>query len=281
MLSRDHSLEGNVHASTLGEITQRQPKMWATGDFHRIGVAQVVVGELLVRSLHVHAGERMLDVAGGSGNTALAAARRGADVTCSDYVPELLHIAQRRAEVEGLPMRTEVADAQQLPFADGSFDVVTSTFGAMFAPDQPRTAAELLRVLRDGGRLGMANWTPHSWAGTQFGLMARFVPPPPGLLPPTVWGTEERLRELFGDRISALETQRQHAEICYSSTAALFDLFCQWFGPISTAWQALDGSQREQFRDSWIALAEQFNTAQDGTCEIHSEYLEVVAIKAG
>lgn len=270
-----------MDTSTLGEITQRQQKMWATGDFHRIGVTQVIVGELLVRALHVHAGERVLDVAGGSGNTALAAARRGADVTCSDYVPELLNIAQRRAEVEGLPLHTEVADAQQLPFPDGTFDVVTSTFGAMFAPDQPGTAAELLRVLRAGGRLGMANWTPQSWAGAQFGLMARFMPAPPGLLPPSLWGTEERLRELFGDRISALDTKRQHAEICYSDSAALFDLFRQWFGPISTAWRALDASQREQFRDSWIAQCEQFNIAQDGTCEIHSEYLEVVAIKVG
>jgi ubiquinone/menaquinone biosynthesis C-methylase UbiE len=147
------------------KITEHQQKMWATGDFHRFGVGMVVVGEMLVRSLRVHAGERVLDVAGGAGNTALAAARRWADVICTDYVPELLERAKRRAEAEGLPLRAQIADAQQLPFDDATFDVVTSTFGAMFAPDHVRTASELLRVLRGGGRLGMANWTPRSWMG--------------------------------------------------------------------------------------------------------------------
>jgi SAM-dependent methyltransferase len=267
-------------SADLSKITVRQQKMWSTGDFHRVGVAQVLVGEMLVRSLHVHAGERVLDVAGGAGNTALAAARRGADVVCSDYVPELLKRAQQRAEAEGLPLRTQVADAQQLPFEDGTFDVVTSTFGAMFAPDQPRTASELLRVLRGGGRLGMANWTSRGWAGAQFGLVAQFLPPPPGLVPPSAWGTDERLRELFGDRISALETRLEHAEMCYHDTPGMFELFRDWFGPVSTAWQALDKPQQQKFRDAWIALSEKFNAAHDGTCEIRSEYLEVVAVKA-
>ena len=264
----------------LEEITARQQQVWATGDFHRIGVAMLVAGEMLVRSLHVHAGERVLDVAGGAGNTALAAARRWADVVCSDYVPELLQRAERRAEAEGLPLRTQVADAQQLPFADGTFDVVTSTFGAMFAPDQPRTASELLRVLRQGGRLGMANWTPQSWIGSQFSLLAQFLTPPPGLVSPGAWGTEKRLRELFGDRISSLETRPQQLEICYHDTAGLLELFRDWFGPVSTTWHTLDTPQRKKFRDSWIALADKFNVARYGTCEIPFEYLEVVAVKA-
>src|SRR5215470_4001781 len=184
----------------LSALTERQQRMWAAGDFHRIGVATVIVGESLVRALHVHAGERVLDVAGGAGNTALAAARRWADVTCTDYVPALLDHAAARAATEGLPLTTRPADAQQLPFPDGSFDVVTSTFGAMFAPDQHRTAAELIRVLRPGGRLGMANWTPHGWVGSNFALQSRFAPPPPGVLPPSSWGTSERLAELFGAR---------------------------------------------------------------------------------
>lgn len=264
----------------LSKITERQQKMWSTGNFHRIGVAQVIVGEMLVRSLHVHAGERVLDVAGGAGNTALAAARRGAAAVCSDYVPDLLHRAQQRAEAEGLPLRTQVADAQQLPFEDGTFDVVTSTFGAMFAPDQARTASELLRVLCRGGRLGMANWTPQGWGGAQFSLIAQFLPPPPGLVPPSAWGTEERLRELLGDRLSALHTRLEHAEMCHYDVPGMFELFREWFGPVSTVWQALDKPQQDKFRDAWIANAEKFNAAQDGTCEIHSEYLEVVAIKA-
>lgn len=264
----------------FGKITEQQQRMWSIGDFHRIGVSQVVVGEMLVRSLHVHAGEKVLDVAGGAGNAALAAARRWAEVLCTDYVPDLLESAQRRAAAEGLPLRTQVADAQQLPFDDGTFDVVTSTFGAMFAPDQERTAAELLRVLRKGGRLGMANWTPQSWVGALFALRAQFLPLPPGVLPPSAWGTEERLRELFGDRVSALEIGRKHADFCYHDTTALFELYRQWFGPTAAAWRTLEEPHRSRFRDDWIALAEKFNVAQDGTCEIPADYLEVVAVTA-
>jgi SAM-dependent methyltransferase len=269
-----------VASVDLSKITERQQKMWSTGDFHRIGVSLLVVGEMLVRALHVHAGEKVLDVAGGAGNTALAAARRWAEVVCTDYVPELLRHAQRRAGAEGLSLRTQLADAQQLPFGDGAFDVVTSTLGAMFAPDQSRTASELLRVLREGGRLGMANWTPQSWIGSQFALLAQFVPPLPGLVSPGMWGTEEWLRELFGDRVSSLVARRQQVEICYYDTTGLFELFCEWFGPVSTVWRTLAGPQRERFRDSWIALADKFNIARDGTCEIPFEYLEVVAVKA-
>jgi ubiquinone/menaquinone biosynthesis C-methylase UbiE len=254
--------------------------MWSTGDFHRIGVSHLIVGELLVRSLHVHAGEKVLDVAGGAGNTALAAARRWADVVCTDYVPELLEHARRRAEAEGLPLRIQVADAQQLPFDDGTFDVVTSTFGAMFAPDQSRTASELLRVLRSGGRLGMANWTPQGWAGAQFVLAAQFLPPPPGLMPPSAWGTEERLRELLGDRISSLKTRRQYTDMCYHDPTAYFELYREWFGPVSTIWHTLEEPHRKRFRDGWISIAEKFNVARDGTCEIPADYLEVVAVKA-
>jgi SAM-dependent methyltransferase len=272
--------EGGVVVVDLGKITERQQKMWSTGDFHRIGVGLLVVGEMLVRSLHVHAGEKVLDVAGGAGNTALAAARRWAEVVCTDYVPELLRHAERRAEAEGLSLRTRVADAQQLPFEDGSFDVVTSTLGAMFALDQLRTASELLRVLRGGGRLGMANWTPQSWIGSQFALLTQFVPSPSGLVSPGVWGTEERVRELFGDRVLSLETRRRQVEICYHDTTGLFDLFREWFGPVATVWHTLAEPQREKFRDSWITLADEFNVARDGTCEMPFEYLEVVAVKA-
>jgi ubiquinone/menaquinone biosynthesis C-methylase UbiE len=170
----------------LGKIAARHQRMWSGGDFHRSSVSLLVMGEMLVRSLHVHTGEKVLDVAGGAGDTALAAAHRWAEVVCTDYVPELLRHAERRAEAEGLPLRTQVADAQRLPFGDGAFDVVTSTLGAMFAPDQSGTASELLRVLRARGRLSMANWTPQSWMCLQFALLAQFVPPPPGLVPPGV-----------------------------------------------------------------------------------------------
>ena len=262
----------------LQAVTARQQGMWATGDFHRIGVSQVVVGERLVISLDVHAGETVLDVAGGAGNTALAAARRLADVTCSDYVPALLDRAAERARAEGLALRTATADAQDLPYPNASFDVVTSTFGAMFAPDQQKTADELLRVLKPGGRLGMANWTPTGWVGRQFALAARFAPPPAGVRPPSEWGTTKRLAELFGDRVGILSSQQQRTFFVHHDVRSRFDLFREWFGPVSTLWATLDGSQRQAFADEWIALAEEFNTATDGTCAMAGDYLEVVAV---
>jgi ubiquinone/menaquinone biosynthesis C-methylase UbiE len=266
-------------AAGFEEVTRTQQVIWSKGDFHRIGVSQVVVGELLVRALHVHAGERVLDVAGGAGNTALAAARRRAQVTCTDYAPELLERAEERAQAEGLPMKIEAADAQALPYPDGSFDVVTSTFGAMFAPDQQATAAELMRVLRAGGRLGMANWTPESWVGAQFALQSRYIPPPPGVLPPAVWGTMDRLQELFASQVESLQTTGQTADFVHHSTTDLFELFKDWFGPVATVLARLDPKEGPAFARDWIALADKHNTATDGTCEIPSPYLQVVAIK--
>jgi SAM-dependent methyltransferase len=264
----------------LQAVTARQQGSWATGDFHRIGVAQIVVGERLVISLGVHAGERVLDVAGGAGNTALAAARRLADVTCTDYVPALLDRAAERARAEGLALRVEPADAQALPYPDGTFDVVTSTFGAMFAPDQQTTADELLRVLRPGGRLGMANWTPTGWVGRQFALTAGFAPPPAGVRPPSDWGTTDRLAELFGGGVTDISTQLQQSHFVHHDVRSLFALFREWFGPVATLWAALDAPQRQAFADAWTALAEEFNSATDGTCAITGDYLEVVARRA-
>lgn len=261
------------------EVTARQQAAWSRGDFHRIGVSQVLVGELLVRDLHVHAGERVLDVAAGSGNTALAAARRSADVTCTDYVPGLLDHARARAEAEGLPMRVEVADAQRLPYADGSFDVVVSTFGAMFAPDQESTAAELVRVLRPGGRLGLASWTPASWVGEQFALQSRYRPPATGLRPPTRWGTPNGLRELFGETVSDVSLTTLDFEFVHASGTALFELFRDWFGPVASVLDAADEDQRAAFTREWLELSERHNLATDGTCLIPSPYLQVVAVK--
>jgi SAM-dependent methyltransferase len=260
-------------------LTARQQAAWSAGDFHRIGVSQVIVGELLVRDLQVHAGERVLDVAAGSGNTALAAARRYADVTCTDYVPALLDRARERAAVEGLAMRFEVADAQQLPYGDASFDVVTSTFGAMFAPDQERTARELLRVLRPGGRLGLASWTPSSWVGSQFALQARYLPPPPGLSPPARWGTPDGLAELLGPQLSEERLTTETFEFVLADTRALFDLFRVWFGPVATVLGTVDEERAVAFEREWLALSEEHNVATDGTCVVPSPYLQLVAVK--
>ncbi|MDP9183017.1 MAG: methyltransferase domain-containing protein [Actinomycetota bacterium] len=260
-------------------VTALQQKMWATGDFHRIGAGQIIVGERLVRALKVHSGERVLDVAGGAGNTALAAARRFADVTCTDYVPELLVHATARAEAEHVPLRTEVADAQDLPYPDGFFDVVTSTFGVMFAPDQTRTASELLRVLRPGGRVGLANWTPQGWIGSTFRLAAEFRPLPAGVAPPISWGTRERIEELLGAATESLDVRERWHDFVFHSATALFDLFLEYFGPTATLWPLLDHDQRESFRSKWITLAEELNTATDGTLCVPSSYLQVVAVK--
>lgn len=262
-------------------MTRAQRALWARGDFHRIGVSQVSVGEMLVRALHVHAGERVLDVAGGAGNTALAAARRCAEVTCTDIVPALLLRARDRAAAEGLPLSTGLADAQALPFPDGSFDVVTSTFGAMFAPDQDKAAAELLRVLRPGGRLGMANWTPDGWVGAQLDVPAHHLPAlRPGTAPPVAWGTRERLDDLLGGHVSDLEISLQYADFVHHSTRGLFELFTHWFGPVATAWSRMTPDQAAACAVEWVDVADRYNIATDGTCEIPAAYLQVVAVKA-
>jgi SAM-dependent methyltransferase len=264
----------------FGAVTARQQQMWATGDFHRIGVSQVVVGERLVRAVAVRAGQHVLDVAAGAGNTALAAARRFGDVTASDYVPDLLSTAARRAEAEGLPMKTEVADAQNLPYADSSFDVVLSTFGAMFAPDQDKTASELLRVLKPGGKLGMANWTPTGFIGRLFALASKHVPPPSGLNPPSRWGTGEGLHELLGARGASVEIKERETDFVYPSASYMLELYRTWFGPTATQFASLDAAGQEAMAADLMALYADWNRSPDDTVLIPATYLEVVATKS-
>jgi SAM-dependent methyltransferase len=269
-------------ADLLAQMTERTRTVWASGNFARIGARVVVVGELLCQSLDVHPDERVLDVAAGSGNAALSAARRGARVTASDFVDALLEVAQTRAEIEGLALATAVADAQQLPFETEAFDVVLSTFGAMFAPSQERTADELLRVCRPGGRIGMANWVPG-------GLMARMqrvtqdhVPPPPaaaGLRSPIEWGSEARLRELFGERIGELRVQRRSVDVCASSAAEYVQFNRVWLGPTRAAFAQLDAEGQARLAADLAAELERVNRATDGTLVATAEYLEVVAVK--
>ncbi|HWL67897.1 MAG TPA: class I SAM-dependent methyltransferase, partial [Geminicoccus sp.] len=189
----------------LAAIKTRQQTAWASGDYAVIGVTLQIVGEELCEAMDLRAGTRVLDVAAGNGNATLAAARRWCEVTSTDYVPALLDRAAERAEAERLPVTFKAADAEDLPFADGSFDAVLSTFGVMFTPDHARAAAELARVCRPGGRIGLANWTPDGFIGQLFKLIGRHVAPPPGLRPPSLWGTRTHLAELFGDRASAID----------------------------------------------------------------------------
>lgn len=263
----------------VAAVTARQQAMWATGDFHRIGVGQVGVGERLVRSLAVRAGELVLDVAAGAGNTALAAARRWATVTATDYVPDLLARAVSRAEAEGLELATEVADAQALPYVDDSFDVVTSTFGAMFAPDQQATARELARVVRRGtGRLGLASWTPDSLVGEMFAVGGRHVPPPPGVLPPSRWGTEQGLLELFGDSLS-LSIRVRSTDFVYPSLDFMLEYYRTWFGPTATQFAMLDEAGQAALAADLLELYGKHNRATDGTVLAAVPYLEVVGTK--
>jgi SAM-dependent methyltransferase len=260
----------------LGVIKTRQQATWASGDFGRIGVRLQMVGESLCEAADVKAGERVLDVAAGNGNASLAAARRFAEVTSTDYVPELLEQGKRRAEADQLPITFQVADAEKLPFEDGSFDVALSTFGVMFAPDQERTASELLRVVRPGGRIGLANWTPEGFVGRLFKVVGSFVPPPAGLRPPSAWGSEPRLVELFGPAARNIRTERKICAFRYASAEHWVDFFRAYYGPTHKAFAALDEAGQTALRQALTALAGEWNRAGAGSLVVPAEYLEVV-----
>ena len=261
-------------------ITDRQQNIWGSGDFNRIAVTSLIVGERLCETVDVRPGERVLDVAAGSGNTALAAARRWCDVVATDFVAELLETAERRAECEGLALTTRVADCQNLPFDDDSFDVVLSSFGAMFAADQERTAAELVRVCRSGGRIAMANWTPSSLVGDIFRTTAGHVPPPPGLRPAVEWGDEGHARGLFGERITALQVVARQFIFRYLSAEHFVDYFRRWYGPTKTAFAALDEASREALSRDLLRVLEKHNRSGEGTFIAPGDYVELIAIKA-
>jgi SAM-dependent methyltransferase len=269
--------------SAEARLRNRAHLIWSSGDFARVGARTVLVGELLCRSVEIHAGEHVLDVAAGSGNAAISAARRGASVTASDFVEELLDAAQARAQVEGLQLATAVADAQELPFDDGSFDVVLSTFGVMFAPDQQRAANELLRVCRPGGRIGLANWVPDGLMARNNAVVQQHVPPPPGapmMRRPVEWGEETRVRELLGAQVRELRCARRTIEMCARSAMAMVEFNRTWFGPVRAAFGALDEAGQERLAHDMAASLERFNRATDGTLMAEAEYLEVVAVKA-
>ena len=263
-------------------MTQQARAMWALGDFARAGAEQVVVAELLCRAVDVHPGERVLDVAAGSGNAALAAARRGAAVIATDFVPQLLQAAARRAQAEGLPLQTQQADAQRLPFADGAFDVVLSTFGVMFAPDQTRAAAELLRVCRPGGRIGLATWTPGSVMAAMQAAAARFAPSPPrpGARSPLEWGTEARVRELLGPGITGMSVQVLTTDLCGTSPASRIEFNRTYVGPTKAIFDRLDPAAQQTLAGELAGCLRQFNRATDGTLVASAEYLEVTATRA-
>ena len=257
-------------------IKQRQQATWASGDFAVVGTTLQIVGEMLAEAVDVRADERVLDVAAGNGNATLAAARRFADVTSIDYVPALLDKGHRRAEAEGLNVRFEVADAEALPFDAASFDVVLSTFGVMFAPDQARAARELLRVVRPGGRIGMANWTPDGMIGRLFKIVGAHVPPPAGLRSPALWGTEPHLVALFGPRARELSVERKLFPFRYRSAAHFVQVFRDFYGPTHKAFAALDAGGQAQLERDITALLNEFDIGGGRGLVVPSEYAEVV-----
>lgn len=266
-------------ALNLSAIKDRQQKTWTSGDYARIGNTLVVMGELLCEAVDLHAGDKVLDVATGSGNTAISAARRFCDVTGIDYVPELIEHARRRAEVEGMEITFEVGDAEDLPYPDASFDVVLSTLGVMFAPDQEKVAEELLRICRPGGKIGLANWTPDGFIGNMFRTLGKYVPPPPGIKPPPLWGTEERLRELLGEGVASLALIQRSYAFRYPSAEHFVEYFRSYYGPTLKAFDSLDPDGQEALAEDLEGLLERWNTSGDATIIVPSDYLEVVAVR--
>jgi SAM-dependent methyltransferase len=260
-------------------IKTRQQGAWSSGDYAVVGTTLQIVGESLCEALDLRAGQKVLDVAAGNGNVSLAAARRFCDVMSTDYVPALLARGRERAAAEGLKINFREADAEQLPFADASFDVVTSTFGVMFTPDQEQAAAEMLRVCRPGGKIALANWTPEGFIGQLFKTIGKHVPPPAGVRSPALWGTPARLAELFGAQAASIRVEPRHFVFRYRSPVHWLEIFRTYYGPTLKAYAALDLTGQAALTADLMALINRFNKASDGYMAAPSEYLEVVITK--
>jgi ubiquinone/menaquinone biosynthesis C-methylase UbiE len=264
----------------LDGLKAKQQKTWASGDYGAVAAIIHVTAEDLVQAADLSAGSRVLDVAAGTGNAAIAAARCLCDVTGVDYVPELLDRGRARAEAEHLPVTFVEGDAEALPCADGEYDAVLSVFGVMFAPDQEKCAAELTRVVRAGGTIALANWTPDGFIGQLFKTIGRHVPPPPGVRPPPLWGTEERVRELFGDRVTDLRVTPREFTFRFATPDGWVDYFREHYGPTLKAFEALDTEGGTRLYEDLVELGDRHNIAADGTVKIPSKYVEVLAYKA-
>jgi SAM-dependent methyltransferase len=263
----------------LAAIKQRQQATWASGDFAIIGTTLQIVGETLCEAADLRSGAKVLDVAAGNGNCSLAAARRWCEVTSTDYVPSLLEDGRRRAAAERLPITFREADVEALPFDDGSFDAVLSSFGVMFAPNHQRSASEMLRVVRSGGVIALANWTPAGFIGRLFGVIGRHVPPPAGLTPPARWGTPEHLEALFGAGAAQIRSTPRDFMFRYRSAAHWIDVFRTWYGPVHKAFAALPADGQARLDADLHELIAEFNEGGDGTMVAPGEYLEIVVTK--
>lgn len=266
----------NLVGVDLAAVKARQQAMWASGDFAVIGNTLQIVGESLCEAADLDAGTRVLDVACGNGNAALAAAHRFCQVVGLDYVPALLERAEERARGERLPIQFVLGDAEQLPFPAESFDAAVSSFGVMFAPDQERAARELTRVVKAGGTIALANWTPEGFIGRMLVSVGKYVPPPAGVASPIYWGNEERLRQLFPD-VKRLRAERRHFMFRYESFEHFIDVFRSYYGPTHKAFLALDAAQQGNLLADLRELCERFRRrTSTRSLVVPGEYLEVV-----
>lgn len=265
----------------LGAVRQAQQRTWSEGDFAMVAGLVGMVAEGLVEAMDIVPDERVLDVACGSGNGALAAARRAWGNTVGvDFVPALLERGRERAAAERLDVEFVEGDAADLPFGEGEFDVTISIFGAMFAPEHEKTAAELLRVTKPGGRIGMANWVPDGGVGKMFQTIAKHAPPPPGVVPPALWGTEDHLREVFGDGISDLRAERRKSRQAFRSADHFLEFFRTYFGPTKVAYERVGQEGEAALTADMKAYLEEYNTAGDRALVLEPEYLQVTATRA-
>ena len=260
----------------LRALKGRQQLAWSSGDYAVVGTTLQIVGEDLCEALDIRAGQKVLDVAAGNGNVSLAAARRWCDVVATDYVPALLEHARERAAAERLDIEFREADAEELPFADDSFDVVVSTFGVMFTADHDRAAAEMVRVCKRGGKIGMANWTPDGFIGQLFKTIGKHVAPPPGAKSPALWGTRTRIAELFEPHATSVKAAQRNFVFRYRSPQHWLEIFKTYYGPVLKTFAALEPAAQAALQDDLIALINQFNRSGDGSMVVPSEYLEVV-----
>jgi len=265
--------------SDFEEIKNKQQNVWASGDFSIVAWNTLYIGEKLCEAVDFRAGQKILDVATGSGNTALSAARRFGEVTGIDYVPALIEKAKERSAIDKLPVDFRVADCENMPFPDGSFDVVLSTFGSMFAPDHEKAAQELLRVCKPNGKIGLANWSPEGFWGEIFRLRGKYIPPEENLKPPGEWGTEQRIKELFENHTSEIKINKRTALFRYKSVEHFIEFFKTYFGPILKTFEALDEQQQNQYQKDIEQKVIQFNQSGDNTVVIPAEYLEIVMVK--
>lgn len=263
----------------LSAVKTRQQGAWSSGDYATVGTTLQIVGETLCEALDLRAGQKVLDVAAGNGNVTLAAARRWCEVVSTDYVPALLERGRERAAAERLAIEFREADAEALPFAGASFDAVVSTFGVMFTADQDKAAAELVRVCKPGGKIGLANWTPDGFIGQLFKTIGKYMPPPAGVKSPALWGTGARITEFFGAQASSIQLEQRDFVFRYRSAQHWLDVFKSYYGPLLKTFGALDPETRTALTDDLFELIKRFNRSGDKTMVVPSEYLEVVVTR--